>query len=125
MRLIEQASRPANPADARTFVLPATTRKLLGPEDGEDARLYRVDFEEGARTNWHVHEDGAQLLYGLNGRCVVVDRAGDELFLGPGDVVVVDAGEEHWHGAAPGGPGAHLAINLGETTRWLESSSDG
>ena len=122
MRLIEQASRPASPSDARTFVLPATTRRLLGPDDGEDVRLYRVDFEEGARTNWHAHDD-AQLLYGLSGRCVVVDRAGTELLLGPGDLVVVDAGEEHWHGAAHGGPGAHLAINLGETTRWLESSA--
>jgi quercetin dioxygenase-like cupin family protein len=125
VRLIEQASRPANPSVARSFVLPATTRMLLGPDDGEDVRLYRVDFDLGARTNWHVHEDGAQLLYGLTGRCVVVDRAGDELLLGPGDLVVVDAGEEHWHGAAPGGSGAHLAINLGGNTRWLESSADG
>lgn len=124
MRLIEQETRPASPSDARTFVVPATTRKLFGPDDGEDVRLYRVDFDPGSRTNWHVHEDGAQLLYGLSGRCVVVDREGTELLLSPGDVVVVGAGEEHWHGAAPGGPGAHLAINLGETTRWLESSAD-
>ena len=42
----------------------------------------------------------------------------------PRAVVVIEAGEEHWHGAAPGGPGEHLAINLGEVTTWLESSAD-
>ncbi len=84
-------------------------------------RLYRVAFDEGARTYWHAH-DAPQLLYGLSGRCVVVDRDGVELVLGPGDLVVVEADEEHWHGAAPGGAGEHLAINLGAETRWLETS---
>jgi len=81
-------------------------------------RLYRVTFDEGARTHWHIH-DQAQLLFGLGGRCVVVDRAGTELTLDPGDVVVIEAGEEHWHGAAPGGGGEHLAINVGSETTWL------
>jgi hypothetical protein len=37
-------------------------------------------------------------------------------------VVVIEADDEHWHGAAPGGSGEHLAINLGGHTEWLESS---
>ena len=44
------------------------------------------------------------------------------VILDPGDVVVIDPGEEHWHGAAPGSAGEHLAINLGADTHWLESS---
>jgi quercetin dioxygenase-like cupin family protein len=52
-----------------------------------------------------------------------VDRVGNELLLEPGDVVVIEAGLEHWHGAAPGGAGAHLAINVGSETTWLESSA--
>ena len=122
MRLIEQAGRPPSGSDPTNFVLPATTQRVLGADDGQAVRLYRVDFEEGARTYWHAHEDAPQLLYGLSGRCVVVDRGGVTLLLGPGDLVVIEAGEEHWHGAAPGGAGAHLAINLGTETRWLESS---
>lgn len=121
MRLIEHGSRPDAPSDPANFVPPATTQKILGPDDGEAVRLYRVAFEDGARTYWHTHDD-VQLLYGLAGRCLVVDRDGVELMLDPGDLVVIEAGEEHWHGAAPGGSGVHLAINLGEKTRWLESS---
>jgi quercetin dioxygenase-like cupin family protein len=34
-------------------------------------------------------------------------------------VVAIDPGEEHWHGAAPGTAGEHLAINTGKATTWL------
>jgi hypothetical protein len=38
-------------------------------------------------------------------------------------VVVIDPDEEHWHGAAPGRAGEHLAINTGAETSWLVESS--
>ncbi len=121
MKRIEQVARPHNDADPNNFVLPARMQRLLGPDDGEAVRLYRVTFDDGARTHWHVHDD-IQVLFGLSGRCVVVDRSGDELTLEPGDVVVIEPEEEHWHGAAPDGGGEHLAINLGSRTTWLETS---
>lgn len=121
MRRVDQSAVAHEPADPANFVLPARMQRLLGRDGGASVRLYRVSFEEGARTNWHAH-DAAQLLYGLSGTCVVVDRDGSELILQPGDVVIIEAGEEHWHGAAPGVAGAHLAINTGESTTWLESS---
>jgi quercetin dioxygenase-like cupin family protein len=124
MRLIESTDRPASGADAKNFVLPATFQRLLGPEDDMSVRLYRVRFEEGGRTNWHRH-DAPQLLLGLGGTCVVVDRGGAELTLSEGDLVVIDPDEEHWHGAAPGTYGEHLAINTGQATTWLESSAEG
>ena len=122
MRLIRGSERPAKGSDPSNFVLPATTQRLAGADEGLAVRLYRVAFDAGARTYWHAHDD-VQLLYGLSGRCVVVDRGGDELFVGPGDLAVIEAGEEHWHGAAPESSGAHLAINLGVRTTWLESSA--
>lgn len=121
MKRIDQGTRSLEPADPANFVLPARMQRLLGRDDGEGVRLYRVEFDAGARTNWHVH-DAPQILFGLSGRCVVVDRVGTALELEPGDVVVIDAHEEHWHGAAPEGGGAHLAINLGSETSWLDSS---
>jgi len=121
MRAITNGSRPAGPVDERNFVLPATMQPMLGSADGEPVRLYRVSFDEGARTYWHRH-DGVQVLFGLSGVCVVVNRAGETLRLEPGDVVVIDSGEEHWHGAAPGSAGEHLAVNAGSETTWLEPS---
>lgn len=122
MRAIDHTSRPHGGADANNFALPALMQPLLGPADGLAVRLYRVTFGEGARTNWHKHDD-VQVLYGLSGTCVVVDREGNELRLHAGDVVVIDPGEEHWHGAAPNSAGEHLAINAGAETTWLDSSA--
>lgn len=124
MRRIARGSREVDPVDTANFVLPGTMQRMVGATDDEPVRLYRVAFEEGARTYWHKHDD-SQLLFGLSGCCVVVDRAGNELVLEPGDVVIIAAQEEHWHGAAPGGAGEHLAINCGEVTTWLESSEAG
>ncbi len=121
MKAIDGASLPRNRADENTFVLPAFVQKLLGRDDELPIRIYRVTFGEGSRMNWHRHDD-IQILFGLSGTCVVVNRDGTEVQLLPGDMVVVDPEEEHWHGAAPGGEGEHLAINLGSDTTWLEPS---
>lgn len=118
MKRVARETRRNEAADSANFVLPATMQRLLGRDDGESVRLYRVSFEAGARTHWHVHDD-TQVLYGLSGCCVVVDRSGQEFTLEVGDVVIIQAGEEHWHGAAVGGAGEHLAINLGADTTWL------
>ncbi len=122
MRAFDHASRPHSAADESHFVLPALMQPLLGRTDGLPIRVYRVTFGEGARTNWHKHDD-VQVLYGLSGTCVVVDRVGNELRLSVGDVVVIEPDEEHWHGAASGTVGEHLAINAGDETTWLESSA--
>jgi len=122
MKKIGSAERTLNPANADNFVMPARMQRLLGRDDGEAVRLYRVAFDEGSRTNWHTHDD-IQVLFGLAGTCVVVSRNGERAMLEVGDVVVIEAGEEHWHGAAPGAGGEHLAINAGSETEWLESSA--
>jgi quercetin dioxygenase-like cupin family protein len=44
--------------------------------------------------------------------------------VGAGDAVVIGPGEKHWHGAAPGRTGTHLAVNVNFTTEWLEPVSD-
>jgi quercetin dioxygenase-like cupin family protein len=122
MLRIAHDSRRHDPADERNFVMPALTQRLLGGGEDRPVRLYRVTFREGARTYWHSHDD-VQVLFGIAGTCVVVDRDGGRLLLERGDAVVIDPGEEHWHGAAPGTGGEHLAINLGTGTTWLESSA--
>ncbi len=107
--------------DPKHFTGEGLFQALLGRDDGLPVRVYRVSFEQDARTNWHWH-DGVQVLYGLEGSCEVVNRRGQRCALEPGGVVVIDPNDEHWHGAAPGGAGAHLAINLGQHTEWLEAA---
>lgn len=121
MHLIASQSRPHGSANPDNFVLPALMQPLVGRDDQLPVRIYRVSFGLGARTHWHRH-DGVQVLVGVSGTCLVVDRDGNQLHLAPGDAVVIQPGEEHWHGAAPGQTGEHLAVNAGRETEWLEPS---
>ncbi len=98
-------------------------RLALGPADAIAGAPsgFVVTFHDGARTNWHRHA-GGQLLYVLDGAGLVATRGQDPQEIGPGDFVAAAPGEEHWHGAAPGGTLAHLAIAFGSTD-WGEAST--
>lgn len=91
----------------------------------EDPRLhaYVVAFEPGARTAWHSHERG-QLLICTEGTGYVGTRDGRVLELRSGGAVWTDPLEEHWHGAGPGSPMSHVAVQTEEPGRdgvdWLE-----
>ena len=94
-------------------------RRLVGGDTGrgEHVSLGVVQFASGARTKRHVHTSD-QVLYVVSGIGKV--GAGDEEHvIANGDVVLIPAGEDHWHGAADtGSPMSHLSImrNDSETT---------
>ena len=77
-----------------------------------------VRFQDGARTHWHRHPRG-QVLYIVAGRCRVGTDDGDTVELEPGDVLVAEPGERHWHGAAPGSDMAHLSVTC-DAAVWEE-----
>jgi quercetin dioxygenase-like cupin family protein len=123
MKLFRGDAAPRDIADAKTFVGRAHTQRLASDRAGTPVGIYRVDFDDGARTNWHTHS-GAQWLLIIEGR-VRVQKAGEPPHdVAAGDAVVVERGEKHWHGAAPGSRGTHLAVNVDVTTDWLEPVSD-
>ncbi len=87
------------------------------------ANVYRVAFEAGARTNWHSHT-GPQLLQIVEGTCRF-QKAGEPVHqAGVGDLISIEPGERHWHGAAPAGPMTHIAINIDAKTSWYEPVTD-
>ena len=82
-----------------------------------------VSFEPGARTAWHTHPVG-QALHVLTGLGIVQLKGQPAQTIRPGDSVWIDAGEVHWHGAAPGHTMVHLAIQekdeRGVDVVWLD-----
>ncbi len=95
------------------------------PANGEtpDAGIFRVSFEPGARTNWHTHPEG-QILHVVTGAGRAQREGGEVVEIRTGDVVYFAPGERHWHGAAPGSPMVHVAINPAASsdggTAWME-----
>ena len=63
-------------------------------------RSGRVSFEPGARTAWHTHPLG-QTLHVISGVGRVQAKGGPIREIKAGDTVWIPPGEKHWHGAAP------------------------
>ena len=124
MQIFRHSETAMKQADTSSFVGPAQTKLLASSDAGAAVHLYRVEFGEAGRTNWHIHS-GPQWLFILEGRVRVQTWGDTAQELDAGDAVIVPPGEKHWHGAAPGSRGAHLAINVNATTEWLEPVSDG
>lgn len=119
MELLRHTGRPSEPADETHFTGLATLQRFLAEDPSAAGRVYRVAFATGARTHWHTH-DGVQLLLIVEGRCEVQTWGGPVITADAGDVVRIEAGEKHWHGASADHSTAHFAVNLGTRTEWLE-----
>ncbi|MCY4725709.1 cupin domain-containing protein [Nocardioides sp. STR2] len=105
---------------------------IRNPDDQSAVGCAHVRFTPGARTAWHHHPKG-QTLYVTDGVGYVARRdedgtASEPQEIRPGDVVYIEPGEEHWHGATPGRFLAHVAIQeadaAGEVVTWLEHVTD-
>jgi quercetin dioxygenase-like cupin family protein len=92
------------------------------------ARVFgaNVTFEPGARTAWHAHALGQILV--VTAGCGRVQRWGGPIEeIRPGDVVWIEPGEKHWHGAAGTTAMTHIAIvekTDENSTAWMEQVSD-
>ncbi|MBT8212793.1 MAG: cupin domain-containing protein [Acidimicrobiia bacterium] len=107
---------PWEPAPADHF----TGTVYFGPlshvsDDGLHALA--VQFEPGARTDWHWHPDG-QVLYVTEGAGLVANAKGERVRITAGDVVYAAPDEVHWHGALPSSPMTHLSLTTGDATVW-------
>jgi quercetin dioxygenase-like cupin family protein len=85
-----------------------------------------VTFEPGARTAWHTHPLGQNLI--VTAGCGWAQREGGPIEeIRRGDVVWFPPGEKHWHGATPTTAMTHIAIQEklnGKVVDWMEHVSD-
>ena len=104
---------------------------IRDPDEQSAVGCAHVRFTPGARTAWHHHPKG-QTLYVTDGIGYVASRGGDggsEIQeIRPGDVIYIEPGEEHWHGATPDRFMAHVAIQeadeSGQVVTWLGHVTD-
>jgi len=123
MKIFRSEETPFKAADINSFVGSARTRLLASDGQTSPVHVYHVQFDSGARTNWHTHS-GAQWLLVTEGR-IRVQRWGEAVQdVEVGDAVVFAPGEKHWHGAVPGSRGVHIAMNLNVKTTWFEPVKD-
>lgn len=123
MRIRRLSEHTIEDSDPKTFTGEATLVRLNGLADNPGVNAYRVTFQPRARTDWHSHS-GTQLLIILDGVCRLQTDGGPVTEITAGDVVSIEPGERHWHGANDKGPMTHLAVNVASTTSWFEKVTD-
>lgn len=87
---------------------------VVDESEAELLRLARIAFEPGARTRLHTHSFD-QVLVIVEGSGILATEQ-QENGVEAGDVVLVPAGERHWHGATASTSMAHLSVTTPGTT---------
>ncbi|HCA25563.1 MAG TPA: cupin domain-containing protein [Pseudomonas sp.] len=85
-----------------------------------------VNFEPGARTNWHTHPLGQTLLV-TDGVGWTQCEGGPRTEIRAGDLIWCNCGRRHWHGASSSTAMQHVAINEnleGNVVDWQEPVTD-
>ncbi len=101
--------------DGDIFVGEVLRQDLVTDRDAPSIRVTGVTFEIGGRNRWHRHST-EQVLIVTHG-AGVVESDSERFSVTAGDIVLIPAGERHWHGALEGQSMTHLAVLLpGEMT---------
>ncbi len=70
----------------------------------------KVTFERAARSNWHFHP-GKQVLVIAEGAGYLKEKGKPVQKLRKGDVVTIQPGVEHWHGATTDSSFVQIVVN--------------
>ena len=126
MEIKRSGSQASTRGPADWFTGTVRIDPLFQAKDPARAAGNSVTFEPAARTAWHTHPVG-QVLIVTSGFGRVQKWGGAVEDIRPGDVVVFEPGEKHWHGASPNTAMTHIALQEnvdGKQVDWMEKVSD-
>src|SRR4030065_706224 len=94
------------------------TRQLLLPESKE-YQVNIINFGKGVRNKFHAHEC-EQILIITGGKGVVATEK-EKKIVTVGDIVLIPAGEKHWHGSGGDSDFSHIVVvRVGDKIKQLE-----
>lgn len=126
MEIKRAGSRETKEGPAEWFTGAVRLEPLVQPLPPARVAGVSVTFQPGARTAWHTHPLG-QMLIVTAGVGRAQREGGSVEEIGPGDVVLFQPGEKHWHGATPDSSMTHIAVQEaldGKAVDWLGHVTD-
>ena len=123
MKVVKMSAVPKEAAEMTGGLMTGTQvyrQGVLAPDDGNNFNFGIVSFDAGSRNKFHKHS-GDQILIITEGTGKVATD--DEVAeVSQGDVVLIPAGENHWHGAPDNTGMAHITITVkGSQTEQTEA----
>lgn len=114
MILIESKKAKTEKVSTPIFMGTVERTDLIDQTIGsKEYRVSIVTFPPGTRNKFHIH-DHEQILYILSGKGIVADEK-EEKVVTKGDIILIPAGENHWHGATKDSWFSHLFVYSSET----------
>ena len=118
MRVVSMRNVDKETFDSPLFTGPDVTRQTLLP-DSKEYNCNVVNFGKGVRNKFHSH-DHEQILIVTTGEGIIATEQ-EEKMITVGDIVLIPAGEKHWHGATADSEFAHIFVSkLGTQLTQLE-----
>ncbi len=105
MKIIKSNQIKKEQVNTPLFTGTDVTRQVLLPESKE-YEMSIVCFGKGIRNKFHTH-DAEQVLIVTGGRGIVATED-TERVITVGDVILIPAGEKHWHGATTDSDFSHI-----------------
>jgi len=120
MKVVTMSELPEEPATGALFTGgPVNRQTPFSPDELSAVNFGIVSFSAGSRNKFHRHTSD-QILIVTEGTGVVATEDA-EATVTAGDVILIPAGESHWHGAPGETPMAHITIQAkGSTTTQIE-----
>lgn len=125
-KIIRNGSQPSAKGPAEYFTGTVRLDTMFAAEEPGRATGAVVTFEPGARSHWHTHPLGQQLLI-LTGVGWTQCEGGPRTEVRAGDVVVCGCNKRHWHGASAKVAMSHLTVAEmldGRNVDWMEPVTD-
>ena len=123
MKKVTMSAVPKTKAEMTGGLMTGTQvwrQAILQPEDSNNFNFVIVAFDAGSRNKFHKHS-GDQLLIITEGTGKVATD-NEVLTVSEGDVVLIPAGENHWHGAPDNTSMAHITVTVkGSQTEQTEA----
>jgi quercetin dioxygenase-like cupin family protein len=107
VKVVKMSQVSKEPFELPIFTGSDVTLQVLLPESKE-FNVNVVNFGKGIRNKFHVH-DSEQVLIVTAGRGIIATETDQEVITA-GDVVLIPAGEKHWHGATEESEFSHIYI---------------
>jgi quercetin dioxygenase-like cupin family protein len=108
MRVVKISEVKKESFSGPLFTAPDVTRQVLLP-DSKEYNVNVVNFGKGVRNKFHAH-DSEQILIVTSGRGIIATET-EEKVITPGDIVIIPAGEKHWHGATKDSEFSHIYVS--------------
>ena len=119
VKVVRMGELPEQPVNAPLFTGTVGRQVPLEAGESNNFNVGIVKFSAGSRNKFHKHTSD-QILVVTEGTGVVATDD-EEQTISVGDMVLIPAGENHWHGAPGETAMAHISIQAkGSTTTQIE-----